>query len=90
MGHDDRSQDERQNSKPVLHRRLALAVSRLLEEGPGSFVRIVRRAVLQFALGFAPEFVVPAFGLAGKLPQLVGADPDLFFGRTRHVLARCY
>jgi hypothetical protein len=35
----------------------------------------------QFALGFAPEFFIPAFGLAGELPQLMSTGSDLVFGR---------
>ena len=55
------------------------------KKGLGLFVRVVRRTVLKFALGFAPEFVIPAFGLAGKLPQLVGSSSDLIIARTGHV-----
>ncbi len=56
-----------------------------LEEGLGLLVRVVRCAVLKFTLGFVPEFIIPALGLAGKLPQLVGTRSDLVIGRTGHI-----
>ena len=49
------------------------------------FVRIVGGAILQFTLGFVPEFIIPAFGLASKLPQLMGTCSDLIIARIGHV-----
>ena len=55
----------------------------------GLLLRVVRCAVLKFTLGFVPEFIIPALGLAGKLPQLVGTRSDLVIGRTGHIWTRC-
>jgi hypothetical protein len=41
-------------------------------------------AAAQFLFGLMIEFLVPALGLAGLLPQFVGAMDDLFFGGIFH------
>lgn len=66
----------------------AVLASPLFQEGVGFFVRIGRRiAIRDFAFGPIPEFLLAAFGPAGRFPKLVSASANflhLIVGRAIH------